>query len=149
MKELVDELRRIVEAPDPREEKARRAAETIRGAGGYRWVGLYDVEEQKIAVIAWSGPGAPTHPRFLRSQGLNGAAVAARAPVVVQDVKKDARYLATLGDTQGEMIVPVIGTDGGVVGTIDVVSAQVNAFTERDRTLLETCASALRLLWDR
>jgi putative methionine-R-sulfoxide reductase with GAF domain len=49
-----------------------------------------------IADIAWCGPTAPSHPRFPRSQGLNGAAVASRKAVVVQDVSKDRRYLPTL-----------------------------------------------------
>ena len=149
MKAVLDELRQGLEGEGSRAEKAGRAAETIRRAGGYRWVGLYDVEELEIAVIAWAGPGAPTHPRFPRSQGLNGAAVATRAAVVVQDVSQDPRYLTTLGDTQGEMIVPVLGADGSVVGTIDVESARPDAFTARDTALLDACASALRPLWER
>src|SRR5262245_45837469 len=88
-------------SPDPRAVRAARAADLIRRAGRYRWVGLYDVTEHEIAVIAWSGPAAPTHPRFPRGRGLNGAAVASRSAVVVQDVAKDPRYLATLTDTRG------------------------------------------------
>jgi L-methionine (R)-S-oxide reductase len=110
--------------------------------------GFYDVTEHDIAVIAWAGPGAPTHPRFPRNQGLNGAAVASRRPIVVQDVSKDARYLPTLGDTRGEFIMPVIGTNGSIVGTIDVESAVVDAFSAQDQALLEKCAHALLPLWE-
>src|SRR5437867_1148946 len=102
-------LRRQAIAEGPRDARARSAAEIIRQAGGYRWVGLYDVMEHEIAVIGWAGPTAPAHPRFPRSQGLNGAAVASGCSVIVQDVSQDGRYLPTLGDTRGEMIVPVIG----------------------------------------
>jgi L-methionine (R)-S-oxide reductase len=131
-----------------REVRARLGAEAIRQAGGYRWVGLYDVMEHDVAVIAWAGPGAPTHPRFRRDQGLNGAAVASRRPIVVQDVSKDARYLPTLGDTRGECIMPVLGTSGCIVGTIDVESAVVDAFSSKDQVLLEKCARALLPLWE-
>lgn len=108
---------------------------------------MYDVGSKYIAVIAWSGPAAPRHPLFPRTQGLNGAAVASRAPVVVQDVSKARRYLAALGDTRGEMIVPVCSGCTTVVGTIDVESAEANAFADRDRALLGACAVALGPLW--
>jgi len=110
-------------------------------------VGLYDVTEHEIAVIGWAGPTAPAHPRFPRSQGLNGAAVASRRSVMVQDVSQDGRYLPTLGDTRGEMIMPVSGSNGSIVGTIDVESAVVNAFSDRDQALLEEFARALLPLW--
>jgi putative methionine-R-sulfoxide reductase with GAF domain len=106
------------------------------------------VAEHEIAVVAWSGPTAPTHPRFDRGHGLNGAAVAARHAVVVQDVSKDSRYLPTLSDTRGEMIMPVTDHAGTVVGTIDVESAEVDAFSDRDERLLRQCAEALRPLWE-
>jgi L-methionine (R)-S-oxide reductase len=134
-------------ADDARVVRAVRAAEVIRRAGHYRWVGLYDVTEDKIAVIAWSGPNAPRHPRFPRSLGLNGVAVASGQVVVVQDVSKDPRYLATLDDTRGEMIVPVSDGKGTVVGTIDVESAVADAFGEQDQMLLEQCSLVLRPLW--
>jgi GAF domain-containing protein len=116
---------------------AARAAEEIRRAGGYRWVGIYTVLEREIAVVAWSGPGAPTHPRFPRERGLNGAAVRTGEPIVVQDVAADPRYLPTLGGTRAEAIVPVRSpSSGAVVGTIDVESDRVGAFTDADRALL-------------
>lgn len=141
-------LRRHAAADEPRDVRARSAAEIIRRAGSYRWVGLYDVTEHEIAVIAWSGPAAAAHPRFPRSQGLNGAAVASQRPVVVQDISKDGRYLPTLGDTRGELIMPVSGSMGTIVGTIDVESAGANAFSDADRLLLEQCTHALLPLWE-
>jgi putative methionine-R-sulfoxide reductase with GAF domain len=148
METLAAALRGYAISAQPREVRARSGAEAIRQAGGYRWVGLYDVMEHEIAVIAWAGPAASTHPRFPRSQGLNGAAVASGRSVVVQDVSKDARYLLTLGDTRGEFIMPVSGRNGAIVGTIDVESAVVDAFSARDQALLEACARALLPLWE-
>ncbi len=54
---------------------AVRIAETIRSAGNYRWVGIYEVSGEEIAVVAWSGPGEPACPRFPITQGLSGTAV--------------------------------------------------------------------------
>ena len=73
--------------------KAIRIAELIRQAGGYRWVGLYEVTDREIAVLGWSGPGAPASPRFPATQGLSGAAVATRRAVVVNDMTADPRYM--------------------------------------------------------
>jgi L-methionine (R)-S-oxide reductase len=127
-----------------RADKATRVAALIRQAGGYRWVGLYAVTDREIAAVGWSGPGAPAHPRFPVTQGLSGAAVAARRAVVVNDVTADPRYLTAFATTLSEAIVPVLdpGT-GAVVGTLDVESAARDAFTDADRHALEECAAAL------
>jgi putative methionine-R-sulfoxide reductase with GAF domain len=66
----------------------------------------------------------------------------------VQDVSKDRRYLPTLDETRGEMIVPVTDRTGAVVGTIDVESAIADAFRDQDDRLLEKCAQTLRPLWE-
>ena len=125
----------------------RRAAETIRRAGGYRWVGLYEVTASDIGALAWTGTEAPAFPRFPREKGLNGAAVANQAPVIVQDVSKDPRYLTAFATTGSEAIVPVVSAESVVVGTIDVESDKRNAFSETDERFLRACAAALGPLW--
>ena len=138
----------LLASDQDRAEQAVQIAELIRLAGSYRWVGLYAVTEQEITVIGWSGPGAPAHPRFPVTQGLSGAAVATGRAVVVNDVTADPRYLTAFASTLSEAIVPVVdpGT-GAVVGTLDVESAERDAFTEADRQALEECAAALRGLF--
>ena len=145
--EAVEALRGCLRREAPREVRAMDAARVIREAGPFRWVGLYEVHADEIAVLAWDGPSAPSHPRFPVTQGLNGAAVSSRKPVIVQDVSRDPRYLATLGSTMAEMIVPVRTASGAVVGTIEVESERVGAFTQADQALLEACAPVLLPLW--
>jgi L-methionine (R)-S-oxide reductase len=131
-----------------RAEQAVKIAELIRQAGSYRWVGLYAVTDHEVIAVGWSGPGAPAHPRFPVTQGLSGAAVATKRAVVVNDVTADPRYLTAFASTLSEVVVPVVdpGT-GTVVGTLDVESAERDAFTEADREVLEDCAAALRGLF--
>jgi L-methionine (R)-S-oxide reductase len=126
-----------------RTEKAVQIGELVRQAGSYRWVGVYEVTEQEIAAVGWSGPGAPAHPRFPVTQGLSGAAVATRRAVIVNDVTADPRYLSAFASTLSEAIIPVLepGT-GRVVGTLDVESAERDAFTDADRQALERVAAA-------
>jgi len=45
------------------------------------------------------------------------------------------------------MVVPVWSVDGRVVGTIDVESDRLSAFTEEDRKFLEACATVILPLW--
>jgi GAF domain-containing protein len=143
----IEKLRNCLTGFESRSQKGQCAVQVIRRCRGYRWVGLYHVGTVYISVIAWDGPGAPTYRRFPVTSGLNGAAVASGAPVIVQDVTHDPRYLTTLGSTKAEMVVPVRSVDGRVVGTIDVESDRFNAFTEQDRAFLEACAAAITPLW--
>jgi L-methionine (R)-S-oxide reductase len=130
-----------------RSDKAVKIAEVIRQAGSYRWVGLYEVTEQEIAAIGWSGPGAPVYPRLPVTQGLSGAAVAARKAVVVDDVTADPRYLTAFSSTLSEAIVPALEPGTGAVGTLDVESGDRDAFTDADRQALERVAAATWVLF--
>jgi L-methionine (R)-S-oxide reductase len=147
MRRALDSLRILAAAAGDRAARAREAAECIREARGYHWVGLYDVTPSHISAIAWTGTNAPAYPTFPRTHGLNGAAVASGVPVVVQDVRKDPRYLTTFSATRAEAIFPVTARDGGVVGTIDVESDRVDAFSADDERFLELCTEALEPLW--
>jgi GAF domain-containing protein len=139
-------IRAHATASEARATRARRIVDEIRAFGRYRWVGVYDVDEEAVTILGWSGGGAPAHPRFSRSDGLTGRAIARAAAVVVDDVASDPDYLEAFGDTRAETIVPVV-VDGGVVGTIDVESDRPNAFRDRDRAFLDGCAAAAVALW--
>jgi len=93
-----------------RDERARRAAEMIREARGYRWVGIYDVGDEEISVVGYTGAPPRGHPSYS---------------------------------------VPILGAESGVViGTLDVESDSVDAFTPADANFLEECAGTLRPLYD-
>ena len=131
-----------------RSDRALRVAELIRAIRGFHWVGLYDVTPTDIFAIAWTEKDAPAFPRFSINQGLNGAAVAARQHIIVQDVTKDSRYLTTFGSTRAEAIFVIASpSDGRIVATIDVESDRVNAFTPDDESFLSSCVQMLRPLW--
>jgi GAF domain-containing protein len=145
---IFDEIRLVLDGGGARKERFERVGEMIREAGGYRWVGIYDVTDDEVAVIAWSGPEAPAHPRFPATRGLCGDAARRRETVVVPDVTKDPRYLTTLGSTRSEIVVPIL--DPGTrhaIGTLDVESEKTDAFTDEDRLFLERCAKELEKTW--
>jgi L-methionine (R)-S-oxide reductase len=145
---IFESLRLITSDAEDRVEKARKIAEAIRDFGSYRWVGLYDVGETEVSIIAYSGPSAPAYPTFPIGKGLTGSAIKEKKTVVVGDVTKDPRYLTAFGSTKSEIIIPVLDSRRGMVaGTVDVESERANAFSDADRRVLEDCATAALKLW--
>lgn len=57
----------LANSPGDRATRAHAAAEYIRAARGYHWVGLYDVTDSRISAIAWTGTSPPAHPTFPRT----------------------------------------------------------------------------------
>lgn len=147
---LLQELGKTVSDTAPRVQKLQVIAALIRNSGGYRWVGLYEVDEQADEVInlVWAGPGAPEYPRFPIGKGLTAAAIQGRKVINVGDVGSDPRYLTAFGSTRSEIIVPIFDTgQESVVGTIDVESAQANAFDQEREKILVACAEVIAPLW--
>ena len=66
--------------------------------------------------------------------------------MIVEDVSTDPRYMTTFPSTKSEIIVPVLVGET-VLGTIDVESDLVNAFSRQDVRFLQDCARAARQLW--
>lgn len=113
-------LAQAVDSESPREERAAAAAELVRTARGYRWVGIYDVGDDEVVLIGDSG-----------STSREGA-VRMRVTVVAADA-----------------VVPILGAESGIViGTLDAESDRVDAFAGDEVDFLEECAAALRPLYD-
>jgi len=146
MSDVYADLRAIIDYQLDRFTKARVLAEALRNERGYHWVGLYDVTATEIRAIAWTGAVAPVFPNFSRSRGLNGAAVSSGQPLIVQDVARDPRWLTTFSTSKAEAIFPVTLHDT-IVGTIDVESDHVGAFTSADEDFLRGAAVVLQPLW--
>ncbi|MCU1330676.1 MAG: serine phosphatase [Bryobacterales bacterium] len=73
-------------------------------------------------------------------EGIVGAAVSSRQPVLVTDVSKDDRYLSVSDIVRSELCVPMIAR-GRVVGVMDTQSSRLGAFKEEDRTIMRLIAT--------
>jgi L-methionine (R)-S-oxide reductase len=108
----------------------------------YNWVGFYMLEAgaSPPALVLGRYQGAMTvHTRIGLNQGICGAAAASGKTVVVDDVKKDPRYLACSLETKSEIVVPIF-VHGKVAGELDIDSHFLAAFGDEDRALVEYCA---------
>lgn len=94
--------------------------------------------------------GIGHRPEIVRSlripvgKGITGAAVAERAPVLVNDVHADGRYIKALEEVRSELAVPMIAKNR-VVGVIDLQCTRGGCFSERHRDLLSLVASRVAL----
>jgi len=111
----------------------------------YNWVGFYMIDDSVnppvLQLGAYQGAMTP-HTRIPLHQGICGAAASTGKTVVVDDVSKDPRYLACSIETKSEIVAPVFAR-GKVVGELDIDSHFPAAFKEKDRELVEYCASAV------
>ena len=80
-------------------------------------------------------------------EGITGTAAANREPVLVGDVRSDARYLNTVDAVRTELAVPMTAR-GKLVGVIDLQSTRVNAYTEYDRALMRLIAARVSIAID-
>lgn len=141
-------FKEILDSRESRQEKLKQAAEKIRTAKDYSWVGIYDVGDKEITNLAWAGRSEPVIHSFPKDKGLNGRAVMQKESVIVNDIDKDEDYLLTFTNTQSEIVAPVFdASKQKIVGTIDVESESENAFTGDDIEFLEDCAKKISELW--
>ena len=108
----------------------------------YNWVGFYMLEAgaSPPALVLGRYQGAMTvHTRIGLNEGICGAAASSGKTVVVDDVKKDPRYLACSLETKSEIVVPIF-VHGKVAGELDIDSHFLAAFGDEDRELVEYCA---------
>src|SRR3984885_11319140 len=111
----------------------------------YNWAGFYMLEpgtEPPVLVLgAFVGAMTP-HTRIPLNQGICGAAASSGRTVVVDDVKKDPRYLACSLEAKSEIVVPIF-VRGKVVGELDIDSHFPAAFGADDQQLVEHCAALI------
>jgi putative methionine-R-sulfoxide reductase with GAF domain len=117
------------------------AVDLLQQIPRYTWVGIYLLEGEELVLGPFRGKPSP-HTRIPLGRGICGAAAAAKTTIVVDDVRRDPRYLACSLETQSEIVVPIV-KDDVVLGEIDIDSDAPAAFGPDDRALLERVAALL------
>ena len=134
----------------------RAAVAGVKGMKAtYDWVGVYLLEGdpspgsgQGVLTLQddhYRGP--PTsHTRIPLDSGICGAAACSRETIVIDDVRRDSRYIACSLSVRSEIVVPIMAGER-VVGVLDLDSDTRAAFGEADRRELEQVAAALAQAW--
>lgn len=77
-----------------------------------------------------------------RNNGIVGAAATSGEPVLVSDVRQDARYIGDDWHTMSELAVPLRFGDQ-TIGVLDVQSAEVRRFQQSDLFVMRTLADQI------
>lgn len=109
----------------------------------YDWFGFYLTIPGRRELALGPYQGAPTeHLRIPFGKGVCGQAADREETVVVDDVGREANYLACSLETKSEIVVPIMrGSE--VLGEIDIDSHTTAGFDRSDREFLEELAELL------
>ena len=109
----------------------------IHHAFGHLWTGFYRVVEpgELLRVGPYQGTLGCLEIRIGR--GVCGTAAAERRTIVVPDVFDFPGHITCDARSRSEIVVPVLGRSGTLIGVLDIDSDQVAAFDDEDQRGLE------------
>lgn len=112
------------------------ACELHHADARFDWTGFYRVVAPSLLKIGpyQGGHGCLVIP-FAR--GVCGAAARTRQTQLVPDVDAFPGHIACSSSTRSEIVVPVLGRGGRLIGVLDIDSNRPDAFTDQDRRALE------------
>ncbi|KAB2884352.1 MAG: GAF domain-containing protein [Albidovulum sp.] len=97
----------------------------------FDWTGFYRVTEPGLLKI---GPYQGGHGCLVIpfERGVCGAAARTGAVQIVPDVEAFPGHIACSSSTRSEIVLPVFGRGGRLIGVLDIDSDRPDAFTDRD-----------------
>ncbi len=120
-----------------------RVAEIVKRVIDYEMFAilLIDEEQQELVVrkAVNFGPSKERR-RLLVGEGLCGAAMRSKEPILVGDVRQDPRYVSMVPEARSELVIPLVHKDR-VLGVFDLESPVLNRFTEEHVKVLTPLAS--------
>jgi sigma-B regulation protein RsbU (phosphoserine phosphatase) len=121
----------------------QRVAELAKRVVDYEMFGIFLLDEDRQELVLRQavnfGPGKEKS-RLPVSEGLCGAAVRSKEPVLVGDVRNDPRYVNLVSETCSELVIPLVHKDQ-VIGVFDLESPELDRFAERHVKVLMPLAS--------
>jgi GAF domain-containing protein len=102
------------------------------------WAGFYLMEDGKLVLNAFQGK--PACIEIAIGRGVCGTAVAEKRTQLVANVHEFPGHIACDGASNSEIVVPLFGKDGEVVGVLDIDSPLLSRFDEEDKAGLEEFA---------
>ena len=101
------------------------------------WVGFYLMEPKSGDLLVGPFQGKPACVRIPLSKGVCGAAATARKTLVVRDVHAFPGHIACDSASNSEVVVPIVMSDGRLLGVLDLDSPRPGRFDDEDARGLE------------
>ena len=104
------------------------------------WAGFYFFDGNELVV----GPfqGLPACVRIPLNKGVCGAAASTRTTQRVEDVHAFPGHIACDSASNSEIVIPLVATNGTLIGVLDIDSPKHARFDADDQTGLEAIAAA-------
>lgn len=123
---------------DPMANAANLAALIFHGVPDLNWAGFYFLRDGALVV----GPfqGLPACVRIPLGAGVCGTAASERRTILVEDVEGFPGHIPCDAASRAEIVVPLIDSDGTLLGVLDVDSPLQGRFGNVDAVGLEALA---------
>ena len=139
--QLLDQARALMAGERDRIANAANLSALVYHAlPALNWAGFYFHDGTELVV----GPfqGQPACVRIPLDKGVCGAAATTRQTQRVEDVHAFPGHIACDSASRSELVVPLVGRNGGLIGVFDLDSPELNRFDADDQRGLEAIAQA-------
>ena len=99
------------------------------------WTGFYMIENGEMTVRMYQGPVACQI--LEKNKGVCWAAFNKKETIAVDDVHQFPGHIACDSRSNSEIVVPLKGPDGKIIGVLDIDSKEKSAFNQTDAKWLE------------
>ena len=141
---LADEVAAVLEGePNLTARLATVASMLAQGFEHFFWAGFYLVDREKEDELV-VGPyqGTLGCLRIAFGRGVCGKAASERRTVIVPDVEAFPGHVACDSRARSEIVSPVFGPGGALIGVFDVDATELAAFDDIDQAGIERIRAA-------
>lgn len=138
---LVKQVESLIEGENNAVGQLANTAALLHETMGWWWTGFYLISDGELRLGPFQGPVACYS--IKRGRGVCGTAWDQDRTIVVPDVELFQGHIACSSLSRSEVVVPLHGPDGQVVGVLDIDSKELATFDEVDAQWLEEIAQVI------
>ena len=142
---LLPQLDALVGPEPDRTANVANLMAALRDAFHWLWVGVYWVASADELVLGpFQGPVACT--RIRKGRGVCGTAWQTCQPILVPDVDAFPGHIACSSASRSEVVVPIVDSQGHIIGVLDADSEHLSHFAAADVAGLQAVAKIIARL---
>ena len=138
---LLKQVESLIEGENNPVGQLANTAAILQETMGWWWTGFYLVNDDTLQLGPFQGPVACYNIKCGR--GVCGTAWQENRTIVVPDVEQFPGHIACSSQSRSEIVVPLRGADGKVLGVLDIDSKDLATFDEVDAHWLEQIARVI------
>ena len=136
---LADDLSHLIMATDnPITTLSNASAFLYNVVERINWAGFYLYDGSKLILGPFGGKPACTSIEI--GKGVCGTSAKTLQTIIVHDVETFPGHIVCDTDSRSEIVVPLIASNGILIGVLDIDSPEISRFGEEDKIGLEKIA---------